>query len=168
MIHDGKQPGNRLAERPGLGYALRQIRSGAATGLVVARMRDFTVRIADLATLLRWLGEADAFLGAADHELDTSTRAGKATARAVIDLGGWERRLISERTRQDLAYGRFTPRNRHPREELNRQIATMHERGISMRAIADALNLADIATPAGRRQWQTTDVRAATEETLGT
>ena len=168
VIHDGKQPGNRLAERPGLGYALRQIRSGAATGLVVARMRDFTVRIADLATLLRWLGEADAFLGAADHELDTSTRAGKATARAVIDLGGWERRLISERTRQDLAYGRFTPRNRHPREELNRQIATMHERGISMRAIADALNLADIATPAGRRQWQTTDVRSATEETLGT
>jgi hypothetical protein len=44
----------------------------------------------------------------------------------------------------------------------------MHERGISMRAIADALNLADIATPGGRRQWQTTDVRTATEETLGT
>ena len=44
----------------------------------------------------------------------------------------------------------------------------MHERGISMRAIADALNLADIATPAGRRRWQTTDVRAVAEEALGT
>ena len=64
-------------------YALREIRSGTANGLVVARLRDFTTRIADLATLLRWLGEADAFLGAADHELDTSTRAGKATAKAV-------------------------------------------------------------------------------------
>ena len=168
VIHDGKQPGQRLAERPGLGYALRQIRSGVAAGLVVARMSDFTVRITDLATLLRWLGEANAFLGAADHELDTSTRAGQATARAVIDLGGWERRLISERTRQDLAYGRFTPGNRHPRGELNREIAAMHERGISMRAIADALNLADIATPAGRRRWQTTDVRAVAEEALGT
>jgi DNA invertase Pin-like site-specific DNA recombinase len=167
VIHDGKQPGHRLAERPGLGYALRQIRSGVASGLVVARMRDFTTRIADLATLLRWLGEADAFLGAADHELDTSTRAGQATARAVIDLGGWERRLISERTRQDLAYGRFTPRGRHPQDELNREIAAMHGRGISLRAIADALNLADISTPAGRRRWQTTDVRAVTEEALG-
>ena len=121
-------------------------------------MRDFTVRITDLATLLRWLGEANAFLGAADHELDTSTRAGQATARAVIDLGGWERRLISERTRQDLAYGRFARQPASPRR-LNREIAAMHERGISLRAIADALNLADIATPAGRRRWQTTDVR---------
>ena len=168
VIHDGKQPGHRLAERPGLGYALRQIRSGAASGLVVARMQDFTIRITDLATLLRWLDEANAFLGAADHELDTSTRAGQATARAVIDLGGWERRLISERTRQDLAYGRFTPGRQHPRGELNREIAAMHERGISLRAIADALNLADIATPAGRRRWQTTDVRAVTEEALST
>jgi peptidoglycan hydrolase-like protein with peptidoglycan-binding domain/DNA invertase Pin-like site-specific DNA recombinase len=168
VIHDGKQPGHRLAQRPGLGYALRQIRSGVATGLVVARMRDFTIRITDLATLLRRLDEANAFLGAADHELDTSTRAGQATARAVIELGRWERRLIGERTRQDLANGRFTPGKRPSRGELNREIAAMLERGISRRAIADALNLADIATPAGQRRWQTTDVRAVTEEALST
>jgi DNA invertase Pin-like site-specific DNA recombinase len=164
VIHDGRQPGRALTERPGLAYALEQIRSGIASGLVVARLRDLATHIAELATLLRSLGEADAFLGAADDELDTSTRAGKATARAVIELGAWERRLITQRTRDDLAYGRFTPRNGHPRDQLTRQVAAMQERGISMRAIADALNLAGISTPEGRRRWQTTDVRAAAEE----
>ena len=111
VIHEGKQPSRRIADRPGLVYALREIRTGAAGGLVVAQLSDFTARLGDIATLLRWLSEANAFLGAADHELDTSTRAGKATARAVIDLGGWERQRITERTRADLAYGRFTPQS---------------------------------------------------------
>ena len=164
VVHDGKQPPRRLGERPGLVYSLKQIRSGKAAGLVVARLRDFTARIADLETLLRWLGEANGFLGAADHELDTSTRAGKATARAVIELGGWERQRIAQRTREDLASGRFTPRNGHNGADLSRQIAVMHERGISLRAIADALNLAELGSPPGRARWDTADVKAATEE----
>jgi peptidoglycan hydrolase-like protein with peptidoglycan-binding domain len=164
VIHDGRQPSRRLAERPGLVYALRQIRSGSATGLVVARLRDFTTRIADLATLLRWLAEADAFLGAADHELDTSTRAGRATARAIIDLGGWERQRITQRAREDLASGRFTPGTGRPPGDITLQIAAMHRRGISLRAITDALNLAGIATPPGQTRWHTADVKAATEE----
>jgi DNA invertase Pin-like site-specific DNA recombinase len=165
VIHDGEHAGRRLAERPGLVYALKELRSGAATGLVVARLRDFTTRIADLATLLQWLEEAGAFLGAADHDLDTSTRAGRATARAVIDLGGWERQHITQRTREDLASGRFTPRSHRPsRGDLAVRITAMQEHGISLRAIADALNLAGIPDPSGRKGWQTTDVKAATEE----
>lgn len=164
VIHDGRQPGRRLAERPGLVYALREIRSGTAKGLAVARLQDVTARSGDLATLLRWLGDADAFLGAADHELDTSTRAGKATARAVIDLSGWERQRITQRTREDLASGRFTRRNSPTVADLIEQIAAMNERGISLRAITDALNLAGIGVPAGHARWQTADVKAATEE----
>ena len=164
MVHDGRQPSRRLAERPGLVYAIKQVRSGAAAGLVVARLRDFTTRTADLATLLRWVSEAGGFLGAADHELDTSTRAGKSTARAIIDLGGWSRQRLTQSTREDLASGRFTPAADHTNADLARQIAAMHERGISLRAITDALNLAGIAVPGGQPRWQTTDVKAATEE----
>ena len=163
MIHDGRQNGLRLAERPGLVYSIKQVRSGTAAGIVVARLRDVTPRTADLATLLRWLSEADGFLGAADHELDTSTRAGKATARAIIDLGGWERKRISHRTREDLATGRFTPANGPTQADLASQIAAMHERGNSLRAITDALNLTGIAVPAGQTRWQTADVKAAAE-----
>jgi peptidoglycan hydrolase-like protein with peptidoglycan-binding domain len=164
VIHDDRDAGRRLRERPGLRYAIEQIRSGSASGLVVARLRDVTNRVSELAALLRWLGEAGAFLGAADHELDTSTRAGKATARAVIALGRWERRLVSKRARDGAAPGRFTPRDGYSSAELTRQIAVMHQRGISLRAITDALNLAGFTGPEGRDRWHTTDVKAVADE----
>jgi DNA invertase Pin-like site-specific DNA recombinase len=164
VIHDRREPRRALAERPGLMYALNAIRSRAASGLVVARMRDFTSRVADVATLLEWLGEADAFLGAADDELDTSTRAGKATAGAIIELGRWERQRITRRTREDLARGRFSPAGRPTLADLTGQIAVMHEGGLSLRAIADALNLVGIPGPPGHVFWQTTQVKAAMEE----
>jgi DNA invertase Pin-like site-specific DNA recombinase/peptidoglycan hydrolase-like protein with peptidoglycan-binding domain len=165
VVHDRRDSGRALADRPGLAYALDTIRSRAAAGLVVARLRDFTGRIIDLATLLKWLDEADAFLGAADHELDTSTRTGRGTAGAIIELGRWERRRISERTREDLARGRFTPVGGATRADLTREIAAMHERGLSFRAIAEALNLVGIPGPPRHGRWETADVKAATEET---
>jgi peptidoglycan hydrolase-like protein with peptidoglycan-binding domain len=160
VINDESSPSRGLAERPGLVYAVRSLRSGPATGLVVARVRDVMPRIADLATLLSWLADADAFLGAVDHELDTSTRAGRATARAVVELGAWDRRHINRGT----ASGRFTPRAGETHNELARHIAAMLYRGNSMRAIADALNLAGVPGPRGRPRWQPADVRSTAEE----
>jgi DNA invertase Pin-like site-specific DNA recombinase len=163
VINDERTPGRRLAERPGLVYAVRNLRSGPASGLVVARLGDVMPRVGDLATLLQWLADADAFLGAVDHELDTSTRAGQATARAVLELGAWERQRLSRSSREDLANGRFTGGNGVTRAELGPQIAAMLDRGISMRAVADALNLVRIPGPPGHSRWHTTDVRAAAE-----
>lgn len=160
VINDERIPGRRLAERPGLVYAVRSLRSGPASGLVVARLGDVMPRVDDLATLLKWLDDADAFLGAVDHELDTSTRAGRATARAVVELGAWERR--------GLANGRFSSGNGATQAELGPQIAAMLDRGISMRAVADALNLARIPGPPGHSRWHTADVRAAAEGRLQT
>jgi DNA invertase Pin-like site-specific DNA recombinase len=164
VIHDRRDAGRGLTDRPGLTYAVNSIRSRRATGLIVARIRDVTHRVADLATLLKWLAEADGFLGAADHELDTSTRAGRGTAGAVIEIARWERERISHRTREDLARGRFTPADRATGADITEQIAVMHERGLSFRAIADALNLVGFAGPAGRTRWRAVDVKAATEE----
>jgi DNA invertase Pin-like site-specific DNA recombinase/peptidoglycan hydrolase-like protein with peptidoglycan-binding domain len=164
VIHDRRDSGHSLMDRPGLTYAVDTIRSRRATGLVVARIRDFTQRVADLATLLKWLADADAFLGAADHELDTSTRAGRGTAGAVIEIARWERERISQRTREDLVRGRFTPAGRTTGADITQQIAVMHEHGLSFRAIADALNLVGVAGPAGHTRWRTADVKAATQE----
>jgi hypothetical protein len=160
VVHDRRDPRHPLAERPGLAYALDTIRSRAAAGLVLARLRDFTGRVIDLATLLEWLDEADAFLATADDELDTSTRAGRGTAAAIIELGRWERRRISE----PLARGRFAPVDGATRADVIREIAAMHERGLPLRAIADALNLVGIPGPRSQGRWETTDVKAATEE----
>ena len=160
VIHDQRDRGRALAERPGLRYALDTLRSRAAAGLVVARLRDFTGEIIDLATLLKWLDEADAFLVTADDELDTSTTAGRRTAGAIIELGRWERRRFGERG------GRFTPPGGATRADLTREIAAMHEHGLSFRAIADALNLVGIPGPPGHGRWETADVKAATEARL--
>jgi DNA invertase Pin-like site-specific DNA recombinase len=164
VVHDHRDPARSLTDRPGLMYAVNALRGGEPSGLVVAHLRDFTNRIADLATLLKWLDEADAFLGAADHELDTSTRAGKSTAAAIIELGLWERRRIADRTRADLVRGRFTPNGGPTDVEIAHQIAAMNGRGLSLRAIADALNIAGIPGPYGHSRWQPTHVKAATEE----
>jgi DNA invertase Pin-like site-specific DNA recombinase len=168
VINDERTPGRRLAERPGLIYAVRSLRSGQASGLVVARLGDVMPRVGDLATLLKWLGDADAFLGAVDHELDTSTPAGQATAVAVVELGAWERQRLSQRTREDLANGRFVSGNGVTQAELGPQIGAMLDRGISMRAIADALNLARIPGLPGEGRWRATDVRDAAERSRQT
>jgi DNA invertase Pin-like site-specific DNA recombinase len=164
VVHDRREPGRGLTDRPGLIYAVNALRAGGPSGLVVAHLRDFTSRIADLATLLNWLADADAFLGAADHELDTSTRAGKSTAAAIIELDRWERRRIAERTRADLSRGHFTPNGGPTDVEIARQIAAMNGQGLSLRAIADALNIVGIRGPYGHSRWQPTHVKAATEE----
>jgi peptidoglycan hydrolase-like protein with peptidoglycan-binding domain len=156
VIHDPHDPASSLIERRGLVYVLNAISSHKAAGLVVARIRDFTYRIVDLATLLSWVADADAFVAAADHELDTSTGAGRGTARAVVDLARWER----DRTR----LGRFTPADWTPGPDLAHQLALMHDDGRSLRAIADALNLVGITAPDGRTGWRAADVRSATEE----
>jgi hypothetical protein len=158
-------PPRALAELEGDEHAgLDTIRSRTAAGLVVARLRDFTDRSIDLVTLLDWLDEADAFLLAADRELDTSTPAGRRTAGAIIELGRGDRRRIREWTRADRGRGRFTPAGQATRADLTREIAAMHECGLSFGAIADALNLVGIPGPAPHGWWETQDVEAATEE----
>ncbi len=164
VVQDRRDSGRRLVERPGLVYAVNTIRSRAAAGLVVAHIRDFTDRVADFATLLKLVADADAFLGAADHELDTSTRAGRGTAGAVIALARWERERMSQGARDDLVSGRFSPAERATGADITQQIGVMHGQGLSFRAIADALNLVGVAGPAGRTRWRTADVKAATEE----
>ena len=154
IVHDPRPASGRLADRPGLMYALKEIRDGAASGLVVAHLRDFTADFGDLAALTKYLYDAEGFLAAADHELDTSTRAGRATAEAIIAIGGWERRRLAQS-------GRFTPAREG---DLGPDLAALRERGIPLRAIADALTLARVRTPSGRTQWQPATVKAAVEE----
>jgi len=147
VLHEGGRRNARLAERRALVHAMRELRDGRAQGLVVAGLRDVGPRVADLATVLHWLAEADAFLAVADHELDTSTEEGRDTARAIAELGAWERRS---------AGGRFTPDAAHLPTDLSEQLAAMLQRGISPRAVTDALALSGLA---GGEERTTTEER---------
>jgi hypothetical protein len=148
IVQEPDDAGAHLADRPGLLHALEQIEAGAADGLVVAGLRDFTTRFADLAALMQWLSAADGFLAAADDELDTSTPAGRATVAAVIDIASWRRQPFRG------------PAQLRP--ELEPRIAALQQRGLPATAIADALNLAGVPAPDDHDGWQPGDVNAAT------
>jgi hypothetical protein len=138
-------PTARLVERPGLLHTIGEIEAGAASGIVVTRIREISPRLDDLAVLLQWLGAAGAFLASADNDLDTSTDDGQATAKVLIDIAGW----------------RATPRARFI-PTVEPRIAAWRRNGVPIATIADALNLAGVPAPGTRPAWDPADVAAAT------
>ena len=147
VVQESDDAGVRLVERPGLLHAVRQIEEGAASGLVVNRVRDISTRLDDLAMLLQWLSAADGFLVTADDDLDTSTEDGQATAAAVIDVANWRPPPLT-------AGNRF-------RAPFEPRIADLHDRGVPNVVIADVLNLAGIPAPGAAAGWDPVDVAAA-------
>jgi peptidoglycan hydrolase-like protein with peptidoglycan-binding domain len=161
IVHDPEPASGRISDRAGLMYALREIRAGVASGLVVARLQDVSTHFPDLAALVQWLTDADAFFAAAGRELDTSTSTGRATADAIIELG----------TRQSHQIAAFPTAGRlripvHD-PELGTRLTALRERGIPLGAIADALNVARIPTATGHHHWRLADVRAVTYSDRG-
>ena len=65
---------------PSLAWALEQLAAQKAEVLVVARLRDLSSNVANLAPLLRWFDSERRTLIALDLELDTSTEAGRLAA----------------------------------------------------------------------------------------
>ena len=85
VIHDVEPRNGRTDDRPGFAYGLNQIATGAADGLVLARLRDLTGSARDLGTMLRWLDAAKARVIALDFDIDSSTVSGALAVRALID-----------------------------------------------------------------------------------
>jgi DNA invertase Pin-like site-specific DNA recombinase len=84
VVHD--HAGHR---REGLEHALGELRAHRAAGLVVTRLGDLADSVAELAPLLRWFAEGEAFVIALDCELDDAP--GELTAGAVAAICDWER-----------------------------------------------------------------------------
>jgi DNA invertase Pin-like site-specific DNA recombinase/peptidoglycan hydrolase-like protein with peptidoglycan-binding domain len=166
VVHDVEAAGDRLSDRPGLAYALDEIAAGRVAGLVVARLSDLTRSVTELAQLLQWLNEAEAFVIALDHELDTSTSAGELAAGALIEIGDWQRGLIADRTRRglDAMRAQATADRRSVRDDpqLSARIRAMRDAGMSLQAISDTLNADGVPTLRGGTRWRPSSVQAAT------
>jgi DNA invertase Pin-like site-specific DNA recombinase len=159
MVHDTL--GARSKQRPGLAYAMDEIRAGRATGLVVARLRDLADSVTELGPLLRWFTDSDAFVIALDYELDTSSEPGGFAAGALVAISDWERNRVEGRTRPGLDAARRGAAVRDD-PELSALIAEMREDGMSLQAIADALNRGGVPTLRGGALWRPSSVQAAT------
>jgi hypothetical protein len=139
--------GGRLLDRPGLSHALDRIAEGQAGGLVVTDARLLS-RSLDFAGLVRWFQESDAALIALDLGLDTSTPEGSRVASTLVTINGWAGRRIASRAAT-------------ARRQLLERIATMHEEGMSLEAIADDLNARGERTLSGADAWWPSGVQTA-------
>ena len=152
--------------RPGLMYALERIAAREATCLVVAGLERLARSAADIGTLVEWFEANDGRLVAIDVGLDTGTDSGRVAARALVGVGRVDRRKVAERTRKGLeaarAKGRSTGRPAvSDRPELRARIAGMRERGMTLQAIADALNADGVPTLRGGSKWRPSSVQVA-------
>ncbi len=92
---DLDQPGSK-ADRPGLTAAIERIESGAAEGLVVARLDRFGRSVQDSANLLARIREAGGVLCTVGEGIDTSGYMGKFLADLFAALGELELARIRE------------------------------------------------------------------------
>jgi DNA invertase Pin-like site-specific DNA recombinase len=153
-------------QRPGLGYALRRIADGEASGLVVAELSRISRSVTDLGEVLEWFSQAGARLVAATPSLDTGDQHGRLAARALIDISSWERHRLSERTRKGLEAamreGRRLGRSGiADNPELGERIARMRSDGMTLQGIADRLNEDGVPTIRGGALWRPSSVQAA-------
>jgi len=98
----------KTLDRPGLARALAALRSGAAEGIVVAKLDRLTRSVGDMATLIRdYFGErrGKTLCSVADS-IDTRSAAGRMVLNILCSVAQWEREAIGERTRDALRHKR--------------------------------------------------------------
>src|SRR6187401_580867 len=90
-------------KRPGVQEALRALEAGEAKALVVAKLDRLSRSMLDFAALMATAQKQHWALVALDCAVDTSTPAGEAMAHVLATFGQFERRLVSQRTKEALA-----------------------------------------------------------------
>ena len=166
VVRDVENGHPKGLERPGLQYALDRVAQGEASCLIVSELERLSRSAADLGQIVEWLVEHECRLVAIDVKLDTGSSAGQLTARTLVSVGQWEGRRIGEQTRKGLAAARARRgKTGRPAVEdvphLKRRIADMREEGMTLQAIADALNAEGVPTLRGGSEWRPSSVQAA-------
>lgn len=133
---------------------LERVAEGEFSTLVVVRLRAVGGSLRELIALLDWLQDVGARLVATDVDLDTASVAGRRTVAALREIVRWEHEPGPGRAPR----GRPGLTVRAP--ELSERIAGMRERGLSLQAIAEALDADGVPTPRGGRHWRPSSVQA--------
>jgi DNA invertase Pin-like site-specific DNA recombinase len=167
IVHDVERHSGQRGPGPALRWALEQIAAGDASVLVTARLEHLSPTVVELSPMLNWFTTEGRALVAVDFGLDTATEAGRLAASALAGVAGWERARLSARTRRGLeaARARGSGNGRAAVAdvpELRERIARMREQGMTLQAIADALNEEGVPTLRGGAKWRPSSVQSAT------
>lgn len=150
--------------RPGVRAALELLRSGDAEALVVAKLDRLSRSMLDFAGIMASAQKQGWGLIALDCAVDTTTPAGEAMANVLATFAQFERRLISQRTKDALAIkkaqGVRLGRPRQLPQDVVDRIRSERELGSTLTGIAEGLNQGEVATAQGGRRWYPSTVRA--------
>ena len=161
LVRDREPRNGKGLERPGLAYALERISAGEARGLVVSELSRLCRSAAELGEILEWFTRSKARLVAVAQGLDTGERQGQLAARTLIEVSGWERERLRERTQKGLQAARLNSRRAVADDpELRERIARMRAQGMTLQAIADRFNEEGVPTVRGGAKWRPSSIQA--------
>lgn len=143
-----------VSEDSGLAGALEPISAGHAGTLFVHRLESVAGSFGELIRLLDWLDAAGADLVAADVGLDTATPQGRRMVALLREIDRWGREPERERR------PRGRPGLAADAPHVAERIAELRDRGLSLQAIADALNAEGVPTPRGGARWRPSSVQS--------
>lgn len=171
FIIDGGESAKSLS-RPGMERLLAMVDRGEVQTVIIAKLDRLTRSVKDLATLLERFQKRNVGLVSVSESLDTKSAAGRLVLNIMCAVSQWEREAIGERTRDAMRHkkakgervgavpygfriaddGRTLIEDRDEQATLQR-IRNMKAAGLSVRAIASALNEQGYRTRKGTA-WQ--------------
>lgn len=156
--------GSSRDRRPALADAIQAVSSGAADTLMVSKLDRLSRSVPDFGAIIDEARAGGWNIVIIDLGVDLSTPAGEMVANVMAALAQWERRVISQRTRDALASrkrdGMKLGRPVGIDPDTEGMILTLHRAGSGLRAIATDLNRHGIPTPQGGTTWRASSVRA--------
>lgn len=161
LVDDGYSAKN--LHRPALTEALALLAAHEAEALIVAKLDRLSRSVVDFSNTLALAKKQGWSLVLIDLGVDTSTPNGKLVAGLMAQIAEWERDIIAQRTREALAAakarGQRLGRPRATPDEVVAQVVELHQRGLSLRAIAQTLTDTRVPTTRGAAQWRASTVR---------
>jgi DNA invertase Pin-like site-specific DNA recombinase len=156
--------GGSRAHRPQFDAAIETLRAGDAQVLVVAKLDRLSRSLLDFALLMAQSKREGWSVAALDIGIDTSTPNGELIVNIIMALAQWERRIISQRTKDALVVvrGRGVPLGRPITTSAAAEalISSMWAAGAGLRPIAKELNRLEVPTAQGGGSWHASTVRA--------
>jgi DNA invertase Pin-like site-specific DNA recombinase len=159
IFEDAGLSGSSL-DRPGLTAALETLTTGAADGLIVAKLDRLSRSLLDFAGLMDRSRREGWSLVALDLGVDTSSPQGELMASVLATFAQFERRLIGERTKAALqvkrAQGVQLGRPRSIPDDIVALLRRYRDDGMSFQEIADRLNADGVPTGRSGKWWPAT------------
>ncbi len=150
--------------RPGVQLALDALREGRADALVVAKLDRLSRSMLDFAGIMATAQKQQWGLIALDCQVDTTTPTGEVMANVLASFAQFERRMISQRTKDALAVrkanGVRLGRPRRLGDDVVRRIVSERGEGATLSAIAVGLNADEVTTAQGGKRWYPSTVSA--------